>query len=407
MREGEGVGVTGVVSSGDYLAERIAVWEARRAGWGGSLFGSRARPGPGDLVLMSNDYLGLGGHPNVVLAQARALIEHGNGLLMSGVLVGDTDPMRALEQRLAEFLEAPAVMLCQSGWAANVGLIQTIAPPGGPVYVDAAAHASLWSGIRAAGATALPFAHNDCVHLERLIARYGPGLIAVDTLYSVTGDFCPLADLADAADRTGCALIADESHTLGVVGPLGAGLVPALGLAERVAYRTASLAKAFAGRAGLIAGSASMADFLPFHALSAVFSSTLLPHDIAGLDAVLDLVRTGDDRRTRLARNAADLRDGLTSQGYNISPSESQIISLRPGTEDRLCRLRAALDARGVFGAPFAYPAVAMHKSALRLSVHSELTEVDVTRVLDACAAIRADVGLSEWKSTRRLQLAS
>ena len=399
--------MTGVVTSGDYLAERITAWEARRAGWGGSLFGGRARPGPGDLVLMSNDYLGLGGHPSVVLAQAKALLEHGNGLLMSGVLVGDADPMRALEQRLAEFLKAPAVMLCQSGWAANVGLIQTIAPPGGPVYVDAAAHASLWSGIRAAEATALPFAHNDCAHLERLIARYGPGLIAVDTLYSVTGDFCPLADLADVADRTGCALIADESHTLGVIGPFGAGLVPALGLTERVAFRTASLAKAFAGRAGLIAGSASVAGFLPFHALSAVFSSTLLPHDIAGIAAVLDLVRTGEDRRTRLDRNAAELRDGLTGLGYNISPSESQIISLRPGTEDRLCRLKSALDERGVFGAPFAYPAVAMHKSALRLSVHSELAEADVTRVLDACAAIRADVGLAEWKSTRRLQLAS
>ena len=402
-----GCALIDVVSSDGYLAERIAAWDARRAGWGGSLFNGRARPGPGDLVLMSNDYLGLGGHPSVVLAQARALLEHGNGLLMSGVLVGDTDPMRALEHRLAEFLKAPAVMLCQSGWAANVGLIQTIAPPGGPVYIDAAAHASIWSGIRAAEATAVPFAHNDCAHLERLIARYGPGLIAVDTLYSVTGDFCPLADLADVADRTGCALIADESHTLGVTGPSGAGLAPALGLADRVAYRTASLAKAFAGRAGLIAGSASVAGFLPFHALSAVFSSTLLPHDIAGLAAVLDLVRAGEDRRTRLARNAADLRDGLTGLGYNISPSESQIISLRPGTEDRLCHLLAALDKRGVFGAPFAYPAVATHKSALRLSVHSELTEADVTRALDACAAIRADVGLSEWKSTRRLQLAS
>ena len=389
--------------SDEYLSERIAAWRQRRAGWGGVLFHGRARPGPDDLVLMSNDYLVLGGQWVVVSSQMSALLEHGNGLLMSGVMVGDTDPIREFERRMAGFLDVPATVLCQSGWAANTGLIQSIAPPGQPVYVDAAAHASLWAGIQAASAVAVPFAHNDCTHLERLIARHGPGLIAFDTLYSVTGDLCPLADLAEVAARTGCPLIADESHTLGVLGPAGAGLVAALGLTDRVAYRTASLAKAFAGRAGLIACSAQVADFLPFHSLGAIFSSTLLPHDVAGLSAVLDLIVDGDDRRHRLARAAAVLRAGLTELGYSISPSESQIIPLRPGTEDMLCRLQTALDARGVFGAPFAYPAVGHNSTALRLSVHCELTDSDLDRILEACAAIRDEVGLSGWKSTRRL----
>lgn len=386
----------------DYLAGRLAAWDERRAGWGGPLFGGRAQPGPGDLVLMSNDYLMLAGHPAVRDAQVEALLTHGNGLLMSGVLVGDSDPVRVLEQRLAAFLDAPAALVCQSGWAANVGLIQSIAPPGGPVYVDAAAHASLWAGIQAASALTVPFAHNDCAHLERQIARHGRGLIAFDTLYSVTGDLCPLADLADLADRTGCALVADESHTLGVIGPRGAGLVPELGLEGRVAYRTASLAKAFAGRAGLIACSRRVAEYLPFHLLGAIFSSTLLPHDIAGLGAALDLILDADDRRERLRRAAAGLRAGLTELGYNITPSQSQIIPLRPGGEDMLCRVQTALDARGVFGAPFAFPAVGSRSTALRLSVHCELTDADLDRILDACAAIRDEVRLPEWTSTRK-----
>lgn len=385
-----------------YLAERIAAWDARRTGWGGPLFQGRSAPQAGDLVLMSNDYLCFGQHPRVALAQAQTMLEHGSGLLMSGVLVGDADPMRGLEQRLARFMDAPAVMLCQSGWAASTGLMQTVAAPGSPVYIDAAAHASLWAGCQAADARILPFAHNDTAHLTRLVNRHGPGLIAVDTLYSVTGDFCPLADLAALASATGCELVADESHTLGVVGPHGAGLSAALGLSHRVAYRTASLAKAFAGRAGLIACSAPVAGYLPFHSKGAVFSSTLLPHDIAGLAVVLDLVQRGDERRARLHRSAEELRDGLTTLGYNITPSESQIVSLRPGTEDRLCRLQSALDSRGVFGAPFAHPAVALHNSALRLSVHAGLTGADVARILDACASIRDEVGLATWKSTLR-----
>jgi CAI-1 autoinducer synthase len=386
-----------------YISERIAAWQRRRTGWGGALFHGRAQPGPGDLVLLSNDYLVIGRQWAVVSAQLSALLEHGNGLLMSGVLVGEADPIRDFERRMATFLDAPAAVLCQSGWAANVGLIQSVAPPGKPVYLDAAAHASLWAGVQAAGAVPVPFAHNDCAHLDRLIARHGPGLIAFDTLYSVTGDLCPLADLVEVAARTGATLLADESHTLGVLGPSGAGLVVALGLADRVAYRTASLAKAFAGRAGLIACSGQVADFLPFHSLGAIFSSTLLPHDVAGLSAALDLILDGDDRRHRLARNAAVLRAGLTELGYNIAPSESQIIPLRPGREDMLCRLQTALDARGVFGAPFAYPAVGHNSTALRLSVHCELTDDDLDRVLFACAAIRDEVGLSQWKSTRRL----
>jgi CAI-1 autoinducer synthase len=391
------------VLNDDYISGRIAAWHRRRASWGGALFHGRARPRPGDLVLMSNDYLALGGQWAMVSAQLSALLEHGNGLLMSGVLVGETDPVRDVERRMAAFLCAEATMLCQSGWAANVGLIQAVAPPGEPVYVDASAHASLWAGVQAAGAVAVPFAHNDCTHLERLIARHGPGLVAFDTLYSVTGDLCPLADLVEVSGRTGCTLIADESHTLGVLGPAGAGLVVALGLASRVTYRTASLAKAFAGRAGLIACSGQVADFLPFHSPSAIFSSTLLPQDVAGLAAALELILDGDDRRHRLASAAALLRAGLSELGYNIAPSESQIIPLRPGTEDMLCRLQTALDARGVFGAPFAYPAVGHNSTALRLSVHSELTDDDLDRVLNACAAARHEVGLSSWKSTRRL----
>jgi CAI-1 autoinducer synthase len=391
------------VLNDEYISERIVAWQQRRMSWGGSLFHGRARPGPCDLVLMSNDYLALGGQWTVVSAQMSALLEHGNGLLMSGVLTGETHPVKDLERRMAAFVRAPAVVLCQSGWAANVGLIQSVAPPGNPVYVDAAAHASLWAGIAAAGAVAVPFAHNDCAHLERLIARHGPGLITFDTLYSVTGDLCPLAGLAEVAERTGSTLIADESHTLGVLGPAGAGLVAALGMTDRVTYRTASLAKAFAGRAGLIACPEQVADFLPFHSLGAIFSSTLLPHDVAGLSAALDLIIDGDDRRQRLARNAVLLRAGLTELGYNVSPSESQIIPLRPGTEDMLCRLQTALDARGVFGAPFAYPAVGRNSTALRLSVHCELTDGDLDRILDACADIRDEVGLYGWKSTRRL----
>ncbi|MFJ4876873.1 alpha-hydroxyketone-type quorum-sensing autoinducer synthase [Streptomyces sp. NPDC088745] len=389
-----------------FLQDRLQAWGIRQASWGGPLYRGRATPGRADLALLSNDYLALGGHPVVVEAQIASLRAYGNGALMSGAFTGDTDPLRHLEADLADWLDAPAVMLCQSGWAANVGLIQAICPPGAPVYVDELAHASLWEGISAATAVARPFLHNDTENLERLIRQYGPGLIAFDTLYSVTGDLCPLRDLTALAARTGCELVADESHTLGVIGRQGTGLVPALGLTDRIAYRTASLAKAFAGRAGLIACPEEVAGYLPYHSLGAVFSSTLLPHDVAGLAAALRVLREADDRRERLDHNARVLREGLTELGYNVTPSESQIIPLQPGTEHGVRVLQQALDARGVFGAAFVPPSVPNRRCVQRLSVHCELTAADLDRVLEGCAAVRDEVGLAAWKSTRRLAAA-
>jgi CAI-1 autoinducer synthase len=395
-----------MVGDPGFMSDRFTQWEARQARWDGALFRGRALPGPDDLILMSNDYLALGRHPEVVEAQVRSLRQHGNGMMMSGAFIGDADQHRALEERMAAFLRAPATVLCQSGWTANVGLIQAVAPPGAPVYVDATAHASLWAGIQAAGAVPRPFSHNDTEYLAGLIGQYGPGLIAVDTLHSVTGDLCPLAEVVEIAERNGCPLIADESHTLGVLGPGGAGLTVALGLVDRVTFRTASLAKAFAGRAGLVACSRRMANYLPYHSLGAIFSSTLLPHDLAGLAAVLDLLVSADDRRDRLARTAALLRAGLSALGYNIAPSQSHIIPLQPGTEERICLFQRLLDAHGVFGAPFIPPAVGKNRCVQRLSVRSELTDSELSRVLDACAAVRDKAGVQDWTSTRRLAAA-
>ena len=294
---------------------------SRLAGAAGRL-GRRGVPRPRacpvrSIVLMSNDYLALSTHPYLVEAQVGALRRHGNGLVMSAAFTADTNGHRQLEDRFAAFLRAPATILCQSGWTANIGLIQAIAPAGVP-GVRGRTGTRLAVGRHRArrGRRPRPFPHNDLEYLERLIRQYGAGLIAFDVLYSVTGDLCPLAGLVDLAERTGCRLIADESHTLGVYGPHGAGLTVGLGLTDRVAYRTASLAKTFAGRAGLVACSREMADYLPFHSHGAIFSSTLLPHDLAGLGAALSLIIAADERRARLAYNADRLRESLAVIGY-------------------------------------------------------------------------------------------
>ncbi|MFD3555935.1 aminotransferase class I/II-fold pyridoxal phosphate-dependent enzyme [Streptomyces goshikiensis] len=134
-----------------------------------------------------------------------------------------------LERALATHMGAPAGILCQSGWAANTGLLQALARPGMPVYIDVLAHMSLWEGARIAGATVHRFRHNDIAHLRRRIGDTGPGIILVDSLYSTDGSVCPIPEAAEVAEETGCVLVVDESHSLGTHGARGEGMVFELG----------------------------------------------------------------------------------------------------------------------------------------------------------------------------------
>jgi CAI-1 autoinducer synthase len=150
--------------------------------------------------------------------------------------------------------------------------------------------------------------HNEVEHLERQILRHGPGVVVVDSIYSTTGSIAPLREIVEICEAQGCILVADESHSLGTHGPNGEGLVVELGLAERVHFRTASLAKAFAGRAGFVTCSRRFAEYFKSESNPAIFSSTLLPHDIHGLAATLGVIRQEGWRRERLRENAAYLR---------------------------------------------------------------------------------------------------
>jgi CAI-1 autoinducer synthase len=374
----------------EHLDQSMGRWQSRLASWGRHILRDRPPIASSDVVLMSNDYLALARHPALIEAQVRALSEHGVGAMMSGVYVSGSDPQRDLEAALAEFLGAQATILCQSGWDANVGLLTTLlagAPVDFPVYVDALAHASLWTGAGTRRRTVHPVRHNDVDHLDEAIGQYGPGIVCVDTVYSVTGDRAPLTEIVDVCERFDCCLIADESHALGVDGPRGSGIAVEYGLQSRIAFRTASLAKAFCGRAGLIATQRDFADFFPYHSRNAVFSSTLLPHDVAGLRAALEVIRVADDRRIRLHAIARRLHAGMQAIGWSTRPSLSQIIPLHCGSEANLAAVQGVFDNRGVFGSPFLAPATPPDQTILRLSAHAALTDAEIDHVLEASSA--------------------
>lgn len=379
-----------------YYVDRLSAWPS-----GEHIMRGR-KSEKGDLRLQSNDYLCMSRNPEIINAHRRAVECASDALLMAAVFLDESSGQARFEMSMAEFMGAESSVLCQSGWSANVGLLQAMATPDVPVYVDFFAHMSLYEGIVAAGAPHHAFPHNSVTHLEKLIRRHGPGFIVVDSVYSTSGDVAPLNDIVSVGIANGCVLVVDESHSLGTHGPRGSGLIAELGLEQLVHFRTASLSKSFAGRAGIIACAHRHAEFIKYNSNPAIFSSGLMAHEIVILDETCRQIGRADSERKTLQENAAYLRGGLSALGYNVDASQTQIVSLEPGEEFRTIALRNALESRGIFGSVFCAPATPKNRSLIRFTVNSGLTRDQLDRIITACAEIRSEVGLAEWCSTRR-----
>lgn len=350
------------------------------------------RPSPDGVELRCNDYLSLSGHPAITEAQIAVLRGGGDDIYMSAAFLSDSTMQRAVERKIAAFLGTEDSVLCQSGWCANVGLMQAITDQDTQVYMDHFVHAGMWDGARSTGASIHPFRHNDPGHLEEMVQKHGAGVVVVSALYAGDGMLCPLAKITDIATRHGCELAVDESHTIGVYGRQGEGLVSALGLADKVNYRTFSLSKAMVTRAGMVTGPARVMDFFRYEARPAIFSSAVLLYEVAGLAAALNVIQEEDWRRERLRSITRSLRGQLAEAGFDVSPDGSQIIPLHAGTEADAVQLRAALEDHNLFSTIINAPDGAGDGCFVRLLANSSLVEEDIRRIVEVCIHVRDEL---------------
>ena len=391
-------------SISDHLAKRIhreftVRWDTL---WSGSSLLHGRNPGSNAVRLNGNDYLSLTGHPDIVRAQTDAIKHDADFVIQSSVFLHGKHPVRELERDLAAWMGKEDGVICQSGYSANLGLLQAIADEHTPVYLDSLAHTSLWEGARGARAPAYAFRHNDPAHLDRMMARHGSGVVVVDSVYSTTGAICPLVDMVEVTEKHGSMILVDESHSLGTHGPQGAGLCAALGLSDRVHFISASLAKAFAGRAGYFTVSAAMRNYVLSTSYPNMFSSCLLPHEIAGLAATLSVIKKCDSERTRLMQVSRRLRANLSGMGYPVHQGTEQIIALESGTEPATMVLRDALEERGVFGAVFCAPATSRNRTMVRLTLTSALTDAEIDHVENVAQEIAPMLRPDQWPIARR-----
>jgi 8-amino-7-oxononanoate synthase len=322
------------------------------------------------LLLCSNNYLGLAGHPRLREAAADAALALGTSAGASRLISGTMSIHTELEARLAEFKGTESALLFGAGYLANTGTIATLARRGEVVFSDELNHASIIDGCRLASAETFVYRHADTEHLEWGLrrARGRAALIVTDGVFSMDGDVAPLGELAILARRHRCRLLVDEAHATGCMGPGGRGSVAAAGLTSEVDVIVGTLGKALGGYGAYVCGSRELADFLVNSARPFIFSTAPPPPVVAAASAALDLLLERPDRVERLRANSAALRSALRAQGLEPIGSETQIVPLVVGEADDAMAICERLLDGGVFAQAIRPPTVPPGTCRLRLT---------------------------------------
>ncbi|MCP3732422.1 8-amino-7-oxononanoate synthase [Sphingomonas sp. MG17] len=338
----------------------------------------------------SNDYLGLAGDPRLRAAVAEAL-ERGVAVGSGGsrLLRGNDPEIEALEADAAAMFGSEAALYFSTGFAANVALLATLPQPGDVIVHDALVHASMHDGFKLARAPAVPAGHNDAQAVDDAITRWrreggtGTPWIAVESLYSMDGDFAPVADLAQVADRHDAMLLVDEAHSTGVWGTGGRGIAAELeGRPNVITLHTCG--KALGCEGALVTAPRVFIDFLVNRARPFIFSTAPSPLMAAAVRAALRIVVDEPERRARLAALIAHAERVLAPLG--VEPTGSQILPLIVGEDAATMARAAAVQARGFDVRGIRPPTVPPGTARLRISLTLNASEADVDALAEALA---------------------
>ncbi|MDN5786821.1 glycine C-acetyltransferase [Pseudorhodobacter sp.] len=350
------------------------------------------------LNLCANNYLGLADHPDLIAAAHQALDGQGYGMASVRFICGTQDLHRALESRLAGFLETQDSILFAACFDANGGLFEPLLGAEDAVISDSLNHASIIDGIRLCKARRYRYANSDMADLEvQLRAAKADGarfiMIATDGVFSMDGYLAKLPEIRVLADHYGALLMVDDCHATGFMGPQGRGMPAHFGVKADIL--TGTLGKALGGAmGGYIAGPQPVIDLLRQRARPYLFSNALPPAIVAAGLAALDLVEAADDLRARLFDNAGYWRTGLADAGFDLLPGEHPIIPVMLG-EARLAQAMAQeLGGRGVHVAGFFFPVVPKGGARIRTQMNAALTRDDLDFGLEAFRAAGKSVGV-------------
>jgi glycine C-acetyltransferase len=347
--------------------------------------------------LSSNNYLGLTTHPRLRERALEAIRTLGVGSGSVRTIAGTMDIHLELERRLAAFKRTEAVVVFQSGFAANAGTVSAILTKDDVVVSDELNHASIIDGCRLSRAEIKVFPHKD-VGAARAILRGLPAgqrkLLITDGVFSMDGDLGALPDLCALAEEFGCIMMVDDAHASGVFGQNGRGTIDHFGMHGRVDVQVGTLSKAMGALGGYVAGSRALIEFLCHRARPFLFSTSHPPAVAATCIAALDVLEQEPGLIERLWDNTRFFKSGLQALGFDTGASESPITPVIVGDGARAMALSDRLFAEGVFAQGIAFPTVARDRARVRTIVTATHTRAELQFALDVFAKVGRELGI-------------
>jgi 8-amino-7-oxononanoate synthase len=351
------------------------------------------------LMFGSNNYLGLTLHPEVVAAAGRAAAEYGSGTTGSRTANGTLAIHEELERQFADWFGKRHAIIFSTGYQANLSLIGGLCGAGDVILIDSDSHASIYDATRQTASQVIAFRHNSPDSLRKKLERLGPSdhnrLVVVEGLYSIRGDVAPLREIVAVSKAHGAYLLVDEAHSLGTYGPSGLGCAEDQGVLDQVDFVVGTFSKSLAGIGGVCVSDHRELRALHFLARAYVFTASGSPSNIASVGAAVRVIRRQPEMRERLWANIRQLREGLKAVGYSIGESESPIVPILTGDEDRTVALWNQLLTAGLYVNVIVPPGCPTDDCVLRASCSAAHTPEQVSRALDILARVGSDVALA------------
>ena len=348
------------------------------------------------IMCGSNNYLGLTTHPKVKEAACKATEHFGTSCTGSRFLNGTLELHEQLEHELAEWVGKEAALVFSTGMQANLGTVSAIVGSKDIVVLDKDDHASIVDGARLSFGKIERYRHNDMNHLERVLKSLPEDagkIIIIDGLFSMEGDLAPLPEIIPLAKRYGARLMVDDAHGMGVTGG-GHGTSHHFGVTNDVDLIMSTFSKSFASLGGFIAGEADVVHYIKHFARSLIFSASIPPGNAAAALASLHVMRDEPERIERVNQIGERMRRGFKELGFDIGNSETPVIPIIIGSDEKTFLTWKLLFEAGVFVNPVISPAVSPGRQLLRTSYMATHTNDQLDTVLEIFSRIGKQVGL-------------
>jgi glycine C-acetyltransferase len=329
------------------------------------------------INLCANNYLGLANHPRLKEAAKTAIDQYGIGPGAVRTIAGTMSLHEQLEQRLAQFKKAEAVVTLQSGFTANLATVPALVGKGDVIFSDELNHASIIDACRLSRAKVMRYNHSDVDDLRRVIAEttdYNRRLIITDGVFSMDGDIAPLPELVEVAQEHNIMLMVDDAHGEGVLGRGGRGIVDHFDLHGQVDIEIGTMSKAFGAVGGIVAGKQEIIDWIKQRGRPFLFSSAMTVPDVAACLEAVDILENSDELVQRLWANGKFFQTELQKLGFDTGDSATPIIPVMLGEAEVAQEFSKQLFQEGVFAMAIGFPTVPKGKARIRVmnsAVHS------------------------------------